>query len=57
MSNFKNIIVHYKDGTSKEDNANSVMARDENDFRGCPSRGLGECTAGAQFYQTAEPFA
>ena len=42
MSTFKNIIVHYKDGTSKEDNVNSVMARDENDFRGW------KCWAGVQ---------
>jgi len=42
MNNFKNIIVHYKDGTSEEDNVNNVMARDENDFRGW------ECWAGVQ---------
>ena len=29
MSTFKNIIVHHEDGTSEEDNVNSVMARDE----------------------------
>lgn len=42
MNNFKNLIKHYDDKPSEEDNANNVMARDENDFRGW------ECWAGVQ---------
>ena len=42
INNFKNIIVHYKDGTSEEDNVNNIMAKELNDFRGW------ECWAGVQ---------
>lgn len=41
-NNFKNIIVHYDDGTSEEDNVNNITARELNDFRGW------ECWAGVQ---------
>ncbi len=34
INNFKNIIVHYKDGKKEEDNVNNVMAKEQNDFRG-----------------------
>ena len=27
INNFKNIIVHYKDGKSEEDNVNNIMHR------------------------------
>lgn len=41
-NNFKNIIVHYEDGTSEEDNVNNITAREQNRFEDW------ECWAGVQ---------
>jgi len=41
-NNFNNIIVHMDDGTEREDNVNSVTAREQNRFMGW------ECWAGVQ---------
>lgn len=41
-NNFKNIIVHYEDGTSEEDNVNNITAKELNRFEGW------ECWAGVQ---------
>ena len=42
MKNFNNIITHYDDGTSREDNVNRLLAAEENSFVGW------ECWAGIQ---------
>jgi hypothetical protein len=34
VSNWKNIIVHYEDGTSEESNVNELLAEEKNKFKG-----------------------